>query len=353
MNPVMESEDSMTGHPLIGDSQKQRLLNNTSYYILNLQGDIVRLVNTAGTTVASYTYNAYGKLLSTATTSVSNSATVAEKNPIRYRGYYYDNDIKLYYCQSRYYDPIIGRFLNPDAYVSTGQGIFGSNMYAYCNNNPVSMADTTGTLPFFVITAAIGAVVGAVAGGIIAAQNGRNVWAGIGVGAVAGGLVGAGFGAAAGVMLAGSATASTASVAVGAKAVASIVGSTNIAGGLKMVADNISQAVNKAPQVFWSGGDIAKNAGKQVASNIGGKTLEMTRTGAYLEQINAPYSAWQAASSNFANVANNTSNAIFSIQNASGIKLQSIWASIEYNLLQSSSITYGVVLSDGSIQIMP
>ena len=121
------------------------VLNNTIYYyVLNLQGDVVRIVNTSGTTVASYTYNAYGKLLSTATTSVSNSATVAEKNPIRYRGYYYDNDIKLYYCQSRYYDPIIGRFLNPDVYVITGQGILDSNMYGYCNNNPVCNYDPMG-----------------------------------------------------------------------------------------------------------------------------------------------------------------------------------------------------------------
>ena len=121
------------------------VLNNTIYYyVLNLQGDVVRIVNTSGTTVASYTYNAYGKLLSTATTSVSNSATVAEKNPIRYRGYYYDNDIKLYYCQSRYYDPTLGRFLNPDAFTTTGQGILGSNMYGYCGNNPVNQTDSTG-----------------------------------------------------------------------------------------------------------------------------------------------------------------------------------------------------------------
>ena len=79
----------------------------------------------------------------------------------------------------------------------------------------------------------------------------------------------------------------------------------------------------------------------------------MTRVGSYLEQIDAPYSAWKAASSNFANVASNSSSTIYSIQNAAGIKIQSIWATIEYKLLQGKDIIYGVVSQDGLIQIMP
>ena len=215
------------------------------------------------------------------------------------------------------------------------------------------MADTTGELPFFLLTAAIGAVAGAIIGGVVAAKSGGNVWAGIGIGAAAGGLAGAGLGAAAGVMLAGSATASTTSVIVGAKAVVSVVGSAGVSAGVKMLADNVSQACSNVSQVFWSGGDLAKNAAKQVASDIGGKTLEMTRVGAYLEQIDAPYSAWQAASSNFANVASNSSSAIYSIQNASGVGVQSIWATIEYQLLQGEEIIYGVVSQSGIIHIMP
>ena len=122
------------------------VLNNvTYYYVLNLQGDIVRLVNTAGTTVVSYVYNAWGKILSTQTTSLSYSATVAAKNPLRYRGYYYDTETQLYYCQSRYYDPATGRFINADAFASTGQGLLGYNMFTYCLNNPVLFSDHTGT----------------------------------------------------------------------------------------------------------------------------------------------------------------------------------------------------------------
>ena len=62
-------------------------------------------------------------------------------NPLRYRGYVYDTDTGLYYLQSRYYDPEMGRFLNADGFVSTGQGFSGNNMFAYGLNNPTAMAD--------------------------------------------------------------------------------------------------------------------------------------------------------------------------------------------------------------------
>ena len=60
------------------------------------------------------------------------------------RGYIYDAETQLYYCQSRYYDPATGRFLNADALTSTGQGILGNNMFAYCGNNPICYADNSG-----------------------------------------------------------------------------------------------------------------------------------------------------------------------------------------------------------------
>ena len=64
---------------------------------------------------------------------------------MRYRSYYYDIDSGLYYLQSRYYDPELGRFLNADSYASTGQGLLGCNMFAYCRNNPISRKDASGT----------------------------------------------------------------------------------------------------------------------------------------------------------------------------------------------------------------
>jgi len=66
------------------------------------------------------------------------NSTTANINPFRYRGYYYDVETGLYYLQSRYYDPEIGRWINADGYVSTGQELLGFNMFVYCGNNPVS-----------------------------------------------------------------------------------------------------------------------------------------------------------------------------------------------------------------------
>ena len=83
--------------------------------------------------------------------------TLGNLNPLRYRGYVYDTETGLYYLQSRYYDPEIGRFINADEYVSTGLGVLGTNMFTYCLNNPSSMSDTAGNLPFFIVTAVAGA----------------------------------------------------------------------------------------------------------------------------------------------------------------------------------------------------
>ena len=109
----------------------------TYYYITNLQGDVMYLVDSNGNQVAAYTYDPYGKILSA-------TGTMAEINPLRYRGYYYDSETGFYYLQSRYYDPNTCRFINADSYASTGQSYLGYNMFAYCNNDPVNNADPTG-----------------------------------------------------------------------------------------------------------------------------------------------------------------------------------------------------------------
>ncbi len=114
----------------------------TYYYATNLQGDVVAILNGSGTAVVSYTYDAWGNVLST---TGSLASTLGTHNPLRYRGYVYDTETELYYLQSRYYDPSLGRFLNADVYASTGQGILGNNMFAYCLNNPVSRKDISGT----------------------------------------------------------------------------------------------------------------------------------------------------------------------------------------------------------------
>ena len=120
----------------------------TYYYVLNLQGDVVKLVDGGGTSVASYAYDAWGDIL-------SSSGSKAEINPLRYRGYYYDTETGFYYLQSRYYDPVTHRFINADSYSSTGQGIIGYNMFAYCNNSPVIQADHTGEFGLLTLVSAV------------------------------------------------------------------------------------------------------------------------------------------------------------------------------------------------------
>ena len=107
----------------------------------NLQGDIVAVYSNAGTKLITYTYDAWGNC----TTAYHNdgNTTAAIYNPFRYRGYYLDTETGFYYLNSRYYAPVVGRFVNADVFVSTGQGLLGNNMFAYCQSNPVSLYDPT------------------------------------------------------------------------------------------------------------------------------------------------------------------------------------------------------------------
>lgn len=114
------------------------------FFEKNLQRDIVAIYNAAGKKIGTYTYDAWGDF----TFSTASDATTVEKrivrtyNPFRYRGYYYDTETKLYYLQSRYYNPETGRFLNVDSCLYSH--MLGYNLYLYCNNNPVNYYDPKG-----------------------------------------------------------------------------------------------------------------------------------------------------------------------------------------------------------------
>ena len=132
----------------------------TYYYVLNLQGDVVKLISYIPgfeyEEVASYTYDAWGNIISA-------TGEKAELNPLRYRGYYYDTETGFYYLQSRYYDPANHRFINADVYASTDStDAISCNMFAYCENNPVMNSDPTGEFGFLVgllVSAVVSAVV--------------------------------------------------------------------------------------------------------------------------------------------------------------------------------------------------
>ena len=159
--------------------------NGTEYYYLrNGQTDIVGLMDGSGTKVVEYTYDAWGKLISTTGTLAT---SLGADNPFRYRGYYYDTETGLYYLMTRYYDPEVCRFISADVYMTTGQGVLGGNMWAYCGNNPVNRADSQGD--FF--NTIIGGIVGGIIGGIAASIQGKSFWEGATSGAVSGAISGA------------------------------------------------------------------------------------------------------------------------------------------------------------------
>ena len=119
------------------------------YFEKNLQGDIVAIYNDSGVRIGTYTYDAWGNF----TVSTTSGITATERNivryynPFRYRGYYYDVDMGMYYLQSRYYNPQWCRFLNADdiSYLGLGDEFNSYNLFAYCGNNPVMGYDPAGT----------------------------------------------------------------------------------------------------------------------------------------------------------------------------------------------------------------
>ena len=111
--------------------------NNQYYYVTDLQGDIIAILNSNGNCVAEYKYDSWGNC-----TVTKDKEYIASVNPLRYRGYYFDSDTGLYYLQSRYYDSNTGRFINADDFDMLQYGV--GNLFAYCDNNPVNFIDHTG-----------------------------------------------------------------------------------------------------------------------------------------------------------------------------------------------------------------
>ena len=103
--------------------------------------------NETGTLLMSYNYDAWGSCAYTSHNG--GSSTAAYYNPFRYRGYYYDSDLTMYYLNSRYYDQVTGRFISADdvGYLGANGDLNSYNLYAYCSNNPVMYADHSGHWP--------------------------------------------------------------------------------------------------------------------------------------------------------------------------------------------------------------
>ena len=107
-----------------------------------MQGDVIAITNNKGKVVASYTYDAWG----VCTIVSDNTGIIARVNPFRYRGYYYDVEIGLYYLQSRYYDACVGRFITADdpRVVTVDPTPINISLYSYCQNEPIFHSDPNG-----------------------------------------------------------------------------------------------------------------------------------------------------------------------------------------------------------------
>ncbi len=112
------------------------------FYVKNAMSDIIGIVDDSGNLITSYAYDAWGKVLSVTGSNVE----LGNLNPFRYRSYYYDSDIEMYYLQSRYYDPEVCRFINSDDvnFIGATGNVSSYNAFAYCENNPVNGWDDKG-----------------------------------------------------------------------------------------------------------------------------------------------------------------------------------------------------------------
>ena len=181
-----------SGGELIGYTYKTAEAETECILVKNQQGDVEKVISADGTILASYTYDAWGNVL-------TSEGSLATANPIRYRGYYFDTETSLYYLQSRYYDPAIGRFINADNYATTYKTSTGANMFAYCLTNPANCKDDGGELANWLIGGVVGAVAGIVGQvlsdaatslltGKVTVSNWQT-YAGAAVGGAAGGIV--------------------------------------------------------------------------------------------------------------------------------------------------------------------
>lgn len=132
------------------------MLNDALYhYITNQMGDVIGVADADGNLALEYHYDAWGDNFTArpdscdydGKTGWNGAYRLYNDNPIKYRSYYFDHAIGMYYLQSRYFHTDINRFFNaddPDIAKQSKDVPVGMNLFAYCNNDPVNGVDPTG-----------------------------------------------------------------------------------------------------------------------------------------------------------------------------------------------------------------
>ncbi len=200
-----------------GNPSGVRYYNGSStadyYFVCNWRGDVLKIFDSTGSLIVNYDYDAWGNVVSVKDANgvvITSSTHIANINPLRYRGYYYDTETKLYYVNARYYDAKVKRMLNSDdiSIVAVSlESLTDKNCFSYCDNNPVIRTDGEGNIWHVVVGAAVGGILNSIdeiVGVVDAYKNSGNIyqaWLHLGVsftsGAISGGLSMTGVGAAA------------------------------------------------------------------------------------------------------------------------------------------------------------
>lgn len=203
------------------------------FYVRDITGNIIGLIDSNGNYVIQYKYDAWGNLLSNLPSIDDDAVTIAAKyNPFIYKGYFYDSGTRLYYCNYRYYFPELCRWISPDSidYLNP-KTINGMNLYCYCFNNPINYIDSSGHIAFWLACGIVVGIIGTLAGGFYAynksKKQGNTGWTVVGdvvlgahIGGAVGFAVGALFGAGTSILLTGSASSICGAVLNGAKGLA-------------------------------------------------------------------------------------------------------------------------------------
>ena len=202
---------------------------NDYYYVRNAQSDVIFISNSDNTGVVMYQYDAWGNM--TACYDTSDDGMLSIVNPYTYRGYYYEFETNTYFLKSRYYNPELCRFISSDdsdTLFYTPDDVTDKNLFAYCDNNPISRADTDGYLWNVIVGAMVGAGI-EIASQIFTGKSLSTInWKKVGISALSGGLT----------------------AAVGPVAGCLISGATDLA--MEMVDGNV-KGVNDAVKVFAKG----------------------------------------------------------------------------------------------------
>ena len=225
--------------------------------------------------MVKYSSDAWAKCkdLKSSGAEITDANHIGNLNPFRYRGYYYDTETKLYYLQSRYYDPEIGRFITIDdiSYLDP-DAINGLNLYAYCGNNPVIMVDTSGN--FAISTILIGCLI-AFGVGTTASVVSQGLQYGWGNISIAQALIDGLF-AAASVVLAASSISLIASIGIGAAMSFSqyAIGSAIHGESLTLEGTIISLVLGGAGGAISGAGAKSISTAKTIYENMSGRAAQ-------------------------------------------------------------------------------